>query len=169
MLSRHAGNATDGEPWRPRKAIAPPPGASPLCRLPLSGPPAYILVMRKKVALSRWRISRIKGNRGNTSALSKHRMKRPRSGSRSKNTGSIARTISVALQRDPMLETHKVIKTEVIQHDDELYGVAFTFDDGAEDYGVAGSKEAAEFYAKHQKGEGIPDRRESHAAERREG
>jgi hypothetical protein len=134
--------------------------------------------MRKKVALSRWRISRIKGNRAehlgvveasDDSALSKHRMKRPRSGSRSKNTGSIARTISVALQRDPMLETHKVIKTEVIQHDDELYGVAFTFDDGAEDYGVAGSKEAAEFYAKHQKGEGIPDRRESHAAERREG
>ena len=52
----------------------------------------------------------------------------------------------------PEFETHKVTKTKVVKLKGDTYAVMFTYDDGTEQIAGVGSKETAEFYAKHQKG-----------------
>lgn len=56
----------------------------------------------------------------------------------------------------PEYETHKVVKTQVLQLKGDTYAVTFTYDDGTEETAGVGSKETAEWYAKVQKGETFP-------------
>ena len=55
-------------------------------------------------------------------------------------------------------ETHKVVKTRVVKVNGEgdTYAVVFTYEDGTEETAGVGSKDVAEFYAKHQKGKVFP-------------
>ncbi len=56
----------------------------------------------------------------------------------------------------PEFETHRVVKTKVVKLKGDTYAVVFTYDDGTEETAGAGSKDVAEFYAKHQKGKTFP-------------
>ena len=56
----------------------------------------------------------------------------------------------------PEFETHRVVKTRVVKLKGDTYAVTFTYDDGTEDFVGVGHKDAAEFYAKVQKGETFP-------------
>lgn len=56
----------------------------------------------------------------------------------------------------PEFETHKVVKTKVVQLKGDTYAVTFMYDDGTEETAGVGSKETAAWYARVQKGETFP-------------